>query len=71
MEEYKGIENCAPDIYDARSTPNAIAKTPTREGQQLELWSPVEEITNQMRVKLEENQLDNAGVFRATSGNAR
>ncbi len=54
-----------------RGDPNATAKTPTPEGQQLELWSPAREITNQIEVESEENQLDNAGTLRANSGNAR
>ena len=71
MEVYEGIENDAHDACDAPNAPNATAKTPTLEGQQLELWSPAGEITNQIEVESEENQLDNAGILRATSGNAR
>ncbi len=71
MEVYEGIENDAHDACDALNAPNATAKTPTPEGQQLELWSPAGEITNQIDVESEENQLDNAGILKATSGNER
>ena len=66
MEEYEGIENSAPDACDAPSASNATA---TPGGQELELWSPAGEITHQIGVESEENQVDNAGVLRATSGN--
>ena len=67
MEEYEGIENDARDACDA---PNPTARTSTHGGQELELWSPAEEISHQKEVESEGNQLDNAGVLRASSGNA-
>lgn len=70
MEEYEGIENDAPDACDTPYAPNATATTATPGGQELELWSPAGEITYQIGVESEGNQLDNAGVLRATSGNA-
>lgn len=71
MEVYEGVKNDAHDMCDAPNAPNATANTPTREGQQPELWSPAGEITNQIEVKSEENQLDNVEIHRATSSNAR
>lgn len=67
MEEYEGIENDAPDARDAL---NATARTSTTGGQELELWSPAGEIMYQKGVESEGNQLDNAGVLRASSGNS-
>lgn len=64
MEGYKGIEN---DECDAPNVPGATATTATPGGQELELWGPAGEITHQIRVESEGNQL--AGVLRAISGN--
>ena len=70
MEEYEGIENRVPDACDAPRASNAKARTSTPGGQELELWSPAGEITHQKEVESEGNQLENAGVLRATIGNA-
>ena len=66
MEEYEGIKNDASDARDAR---NSTARTSTTGGQKLELWGLAGEIMYQKDVESEENQLDNAGVFRVSSGN--
>lgn len=71
MEEYEGIKNRAPDIYNTSHMSNVTVKTSTSEGQQPELWSPAKEITNQTGLELEEDQLDNARILRTTSGNAK
>ncbi len=69
IEEYEGIENDMSDTCDTLNASNATARTSTPGGQELELWSPAGEVTHQIRVKSEGNQLDNAGVFRAIRGN--
>lgn len=57
-------------MCEAPNAPNRTAKTPTSEGQQLELWRLAGEITNPIKVESEEKQLDNAGILKETSGNA-
>ena len=52
MEEYEGIVNDARDACDA---PNPTARTSTHGGQELELWSPAEEILHQKEVESEGN----------------
>lgn len=69
MEIYKKIKNNAYDVCKMPNAPNVIAKIPTFKGQQLELQSLAREITNQTEVELQENQLENAGILRATSSN--
>lgn len=70
IEEYEGIENDMSDTCDTLNASNATARTSTPGGQELELWSPAGEVTHQIGVESEGNQLDNAGVLRAISGNA-
>ena len=67
MEEYEGIENYTRDACDAT---DATTNTSTHGGQELELWSPADDISYQKGVESEGNQLENAGVLRAGSGNA-
>lgn len=55
IEKYKEINNNAHNACDIPNALNITAKMPTPKGQQLELWSPIEEITNQIEVKSEEN----------------
>ena len=66
IEEYEGIEN---DVSNARNARNATARISTTGGQELELWGLAREIMYQKGVELEGDQLKNAGVFRASSGN--
>ena len=66
MEEYEGIENHTHVACDA-SDPTA---TPAHAGQELELWSPADDILYQKAVESEGNQVENARVLRASSGNA-
>ena len=66
MEEYEGIENHAHVACDAFD-PTA---TPTHAGQKLELWSFANDILYQKGVESEGNQVENARVLRASSGNA-
>lgn len=67
MEEYERIENYTRDACD---TPDPIATPTTHVGQELELWSPADDISYQKGVESEGNQLENAGVLKASSGNA-
>lgn len=69
MKEYEGIENNAPGMCDTPNALQATVKTAILREQELELWSLTGEIINQIGVELEENQLKNVGVFRATNGN--
>ena len=66
MEEYEGIENYICDICNVTKP---VPKTSTHEGEKLELWSPTDDILYQKEVEPEGNQLDNAGVLRASSRN--
>lgn len=71
MKIYEEIENDVHEACNAPNTPNATAKTLTPKGQDIELWSPVEKITNQIEVELDENRLNNAGILKVISGHAK
>lgn len=63
------IEKCEEIKNSALNAFNVTVKTPTSEGQQLELWCQTRKIIYQKEVKSEGNHLENAEVFRKTTGN--
>lgn len=69
MEKYEKIKHRAHNTCDARNASNATVRIPTHQGQELELWNLAREITYQEAVKLEENQLKNVGILKASTGN--
>lgn len=65
MEEYDDVGSNALIAYDASDATDA-----TTEGQEQEAGSQSLQITRQLELEIEKNQLGNPGVLKATSGNA-